>query len=650
MQNKISAIVCSGIAFLGLTLPAYAQSTLAKVERVAYCRAPWICNDTTATEYHWWEDAGVPDQAQKNTYLSRYNEPSIANTENIVYLASGMRPTPSLDSTPGKRNELTGQYDWAPFEKTESYRYLPISQNSIAYNLLSRGIFSPSNTFIGLGFDARYNGDFSRNNLQDIVNAHYAWLKSKANPSRLKSVYLAGHSRGGALVLRIAQLFKRDYPNVNVIVDTFEPVARACNLCPQFGDINRDKLDVYKDIYFNNPLVNYPQGGGVNFSGNWVWTTDVQALFPKKGNLVVNNYLNGGKMPVWLAFDTRAFGHERNGNRPYLDLGWYRQQWFWVPSESYGHYEIAIDQPIINLALDNLSDRLDILNKNIAPAAQATASSTFCMSDCYSPARVNDRDMDSRLGPSYSWTNDGYQTEPQWLQLTWPSAIRTDHIETISTEGYELRDFSLQYLTDGQWLDFPGPVTKIRDGNGATIVADFNPIETTAIRLVNMTGSEAQPGYSRINEILVRQAMPPAEPNIAPLASANASSTFSGYSPSKANDGDPNTALGGDYSWANEGYQTQTQWLELTWPSPISTQFIEVYSTDGYALRGFDVEYFADGAWHRVPSSSASTTNTHTAVTFGRITTQRLRLINFIGPAHQSGYFRVNEFIVHGAQ
>lgn len=63
-----------------------------------------------------------------------------------------------------------------------------------------------SNTFVGLGDDSRYEGGITKKTLERIVNAHYDWLAGKADPVRLKTVYIAGHSRGGVLALRLEKI------------------------------------------------------------------------------------------------------------------------------------------------------------------------------------------------------------------------------------------------------------------------------------------------------------------------------------------------------------------------------------------------------------------------------------------------------------
>ncbi|TDF35180.1 hypothetical protein EYS14_22655 [Alteromonadaceae bacterium M269] len=125
------------ILSIGVTLLAsmssytvQAQQELTRVDKINYCRTIWpLCNDRLQGDYHWWEDHGVPDQIQKNTYISRYNEPERNNVEHLVFIASGQR------SGGISQNLLTGQRDTRDFRKQESNRTLEVARNSLGSRL-----------------------------------------------------------------------------------------------------------------------------------------------------------------------------------------------------------------------------------------------------------------------------------------------------------------------------------------------------------------------------------------------------------------------------------------------------------------------------------------------------------------------------------
>lgn len=465
------------------------------------------------------------------------------------------------------------------------------------------------------------------------------------NPAKLKTVYIVGHSRGGVVALRLARKFKENFPNAIVTVDAFDPVARVRN---SYSNPDRDMLGMDEENgTIDNPTVDYPRQWWNNDNvGNWAWKTDLRRQFGNKHYFTVSNYINGGKMPHWLnlPFDTRALTHE-SGEQRFLDLGWLYQEWFPVASNGAGHVEIVRDVSMIDLALMRLKEKLDLHTRNIAPSAFISTSSTLCDDGyCRSAYKVNDTDLDSRPGMATGWAA-ATTASSEWLQLSWPAAVHANHVEIISGENSELTDMELQYHDGSQRVTIqPRSISSI----GVKRSISFDTVSTTALRLAGFSGSSAS-SRLQINEILVRRAEQPTV-NLALNAIATGSTTYPGYSAAKANDGSTSTAPGGEHSWANADYVESPHWLELTWNTPILTRHLEVFSTDGYALQGFDVQYFVNGDWTPVPARSSSTTGSHTCVTFNPVTTYRIRLTNFVGPVIQPGYFRVNEIVVHGAQ
>ncbi|WP_308367727.1 MULTISPECIES: PKD domain-containing protein [unclassified Microbulbifer] len=503
MKHLPVCILCLLYTF-SLVPDALAAGTSVRVDKIRYCRTIWpVCNDKLQSDYQPWEDHGVPDQIQKNTYIGKYNEPSRSEVEHIVFLASGQR-FDGIDD-----NLLTGQPDTRKFEKQESGRTLSVSTESLAYKLFSQNIYPENNTFSALAVDARFNWGFSKDNKRDIVNAYFTWLKGKFYNSNLKSVYLAGHSRGGALVMRLAKKFQREFPDVAVIVHTFDPVTNK-----KEGELGATSG------YIDNPEAGYPRDTILTQNkGNWGWTSDFRTFYDNKQHFSVSNYLVGGKI-FGLAQEVRAVTH-KSGTGTETDLGWYSQRWYSMPQLGFsaenagGHVEIAKTYVTVNAALKDVKDNLAILTNNIAPSATASASSTYCASSglhCYSPGRVNDKNMDSRVGGYYSWTN-GNTSLPQWVQLRWPEPIKTEHIEIITSEGYPIQNYRLQYWDGSAWRT----LQSIYGNQQLRIAHEFNEIETTQIRLLGLVGPVNQPAHVRVNEILVNGTWvnPPNKPPVA---------------------------------------------------------------------------------------------------------------------------------------
>lgn len=342
----------TGLLLLGMFSPTIeALTTDVKVDKIRYCRTIWpLCNDKLQDDYHWWENSGVPDQIQKNTYLGRYNEPERSKVEHLVLLSSGQRFTGGYD------NLITGQPDFSAFGKRDSHRNYNISTDSIAYQLFDRDIYHEENTFMALAFDARFNWGFSNANKNDIVDAYFDWLKSKVYTSKLKSVYLGGHSRGGALVMRLAQKFQAELPDVLVIVHGFDPVVNRSN----------GELGAYNSS-INNPIAGFPRDTvGLNNLGNWAWKNNMITQYPNTNRLSVFNFLSGGQI-FGLAQEVRAVTHQ-TGTEEILDLDWYYQQWFHLSSEnSGGHSLISKNTSIANQALNHVQGRLAHFSVDTTP-------------------------------------------------------------------------------------------------------------------------------------------------------------------------------------------------------------------------------------------------------------------------------------------
>ena len=485
---------------------AYAITTEVRVDKIRYCRTFWpICNDTLQSDYHYWEDHGVPDQIQKQTLIGRYNQPDKYRVKHLVLLAAGQRDELN---TGGQRSLVTGQPDFSNFGRQESGRTFTIAANSLPYRLFQSGTFNQSDTFMALAFDARFNWGFSNANKNDIVNAYYDWLMSKVFSSNLETIYLAGHSRGGALVMRLAKKFQQNHPNVKLVLHTFDPVPNR----------KKGELGAFNS-YINNPTVNYPRDtGGLNNLGNWSYKSDLRNFFSDKTNLSVYNYLVGGKI-FGLAQEVRSVSHQ-TGTSEHTDLAWYQQQWIASHEDAGGHQAIATSNSLMSAAVAHAKQNFSSMSQNMAPLANVTSSSTYCSGTglhCYKKQRVNDADFDSQVGGYYSWTN-GSSSGSQWVQLNWNGTVKTNAIEVITSEGYPIRDFDVKYYDGGRWQ----LLKSIRGNTHLRVSINEGNITTGKLRIVGLRGPSNQPQYYRINEIIVRGSWAVA-PNKPPVARCNAS-------------------------------------------------------------------------------------------------------------------------------
>lgn len=140
-----------------------------------------------------------------------------------------------------------------------------------------------------------------------------------------------------------------------------------------------------------------------------------------------------------------------------------------------------------------------VLVGNIAPLAGIETSSTYCpdvedIENCYSTDNLNDSNLSTVLGGQTSWTHEQNQF-PADINLFW-SLATINTVDIYTTEGFPVADYDI--LDSGQVV-----LESIR---GNTEVYRSHPIpETTTSQLTIrvLAGPETQPGYGRINEVVV---------------------------------------------------------------------------------------------------------------------------------------------------
>lgn len=140
--------------------------------------------------------------------------------------------------------------------------------------------------------------------------------------------------------------------------------------------------------------------------------------------------------------------------------------------------------------------------------------------------------------------------------------------------------------------------------------------------------------------------------NLALAAIAAASSTypFEGYSPSRVNDGNQSTAIGGATSWVNADRYASNgflpQWVQLDFGVNQTFTRVVVFTTAGYPIRDFQLQVWNGITWTTI---AQVLNNTATSVTLNvPATTSRLvRILGTRGPAIQPQYVRINEFEVY---
>ncbi|MEM9291669.1 MAG: hypothetical protein AAGD01_08310 [Acidobacteriota bacterium] len=387
LHHLLFALLLAMAAWTATPAELAAQGTQTLVEKVRFCTGgPLICFGHTQSEYQAWENNNVGGEKQKETFISRYVEPPRASVEHLVYLSAGQQ------FRQGDFNLITGQPNdfKAGFDRRDEEHWRTVDQRSLAFRLFSEGHRDPINTFAGLAFDARFNLDFTLNNKDEIADAHYEWLQTKFFASNLKSVYLAGHSRGGALMLHLAERFRRDFPDVPLIVHLFDPVLNS----------RQGELGVL-GARLINPL-------NPNFRP---YEFDYFGHFPNRNRLLVYNFVSGETIDPFLDIPVAWSAAQRTGfgaQAPVFNNGWFFQQYF-----NQGHDAIARSVARIDDALEDLELFAEPMIQDYCdsqpPIARCNVSPIFSYGD-FATVTFDALGSTSQSGApltSYSWSFSG---------------------------------------------------------------------------------------------------------------------------------------------------------------------------------------------------------------------------------------------------
>ncbi|MBP6751267.1 MAG: discoidin domain-containing protein, partial [Xanthomonadaceae bacterium] len=136
--------------------------------------------------------------------------------------------------------------------------------------------------------------------------------------------------------------------------------------------------------------------------------------------------------------------------------------------------------------------------------------------------------------------------------------------------------------------------------------------------------------------------------NIARTGIASASSTYPGYNPALTNDGNRNTVVGGNFSWANAETPPLPATLDIALTAPVPVNQVVLYTSSGWEIRDFNLQYSNGGGWLPLLQIRGNTQVVRT-LNFPQVTLSRLRLVGISGPTFQPGYVRVNELEICSA-
>jgi hypothetical protein len=190
-----------------------------------------------------------------------------------------------------------------------------------------------------------------------------------------------------------------------------------------------------------------------------------------------------------------------------------------------------------------------------------------------------------------------------------------------------------------------GPASDAAEVDGMT-TADAGDLDAADLDAADLdASSEADASVDALVDAGVDatvDAAPPLPCN-ARGTTATSNSTYDGYSPSKVNDGDPNTGLGPAYSWSNE-VNDYPAWVELALPVACDLSAVVLYTTDAYRIGEYEVQVLDVGSteWVTVDGDDDNTAVMREHVFAPRRVTA-VRILGHAGPPHQLQHVRVNE-------
>lgn len=278
-----------------------------RLDRVRRCRNKFLfCNSVVTFGEYKVFDRSHNKRQQKKLFLSQVNVPTRSSTKNVVLAIAGQQ-TQKLVLPNGQSSGLTGQYNTyaASFGRKTGSVSTSVASSSLVNTILKSGYFPKENTFVGLVFDARFNFEFRGKRKDGIVDAYYQYILNRltSDVSSIETIYIAGHSRGGCLAMRLAARLTKSFPTKRIIIHNYDGV---CTARKAIAPWTKSEFGVQKD-FISNPLK----------KKYFVAKTDIERQLPIKGCLAVRSFLSGSDVLakiIGIKINPKAirgFGHHR---------------------------------------------------------------------------------------------------------------------------------------------------------------------------------------------------------------------------------------------------------------------------------------------------------------------------------------------------
>ena len=225
----------------------------------------WLSN----SDFQAWDNNNIAEHRQVQTLIARASDPPRSIVRHLVFVAAGQQFSQSACHLTGQDEDYEDNHN---FTVNQASARINLQNDSLTRDIFRDGTIDPGETFIGIAADHRYNWQDLLPNKNKIVDAYYEWLRSQFIAQNLDSIFLAGHSRGGCLVTRLALRFREDFPGVPIILQTYDPVCTP----EEIGHLNNaiDNPEHTNPLWFvrSAPLASYFRAvGGAVLSDDLRW-------------------------------------------------------------------------------------------------------------------------------------------------------------------------------------------------------------------------------------------------------------------------------------------------------------------------------------------------------------------------------------------
>jgi hypothetical protein len=250
--------------------------------------------------------AGAPDSDLFAVRIAEVDAPGTRNA--LVVMSAGQKISSS-----GHMSGLTGQVsNWDDTCGDVSCPNVALDGRSLAMKLRSQGWLPPATTWMAVVNDNNFDHLFDSSKKQQFVNGFVHWLEEQVRPET-RTIYLAGSSRGGCLVMLMAQQLRNNpsLDGIQLYVSSFDGVCKYTQ-----GELGTtgDKI--------NNPV----RPSLTSYGG---WATDLATQFPRRSGLHIFHIAGGEEVAPLTGI--RAFSAYSGSSPPKtgsnLDWGWYKQNW-----------------------------------------------------------------------------------------------------------------------------------------------------------------------------------------------------------------------------------------------------------------------------------------------------------------------------------